>query len=439
MSQQNSQRIEVLKEKNENAAVKDTMKNGWTLFTLNTLAALQNMDFGLPAAFFPVLAKQRGFDATATAIIFAAFPLFYFLGFTYFSNRLAMIDRKKILLWTIILGSFFKLSFGSLEYVENSKLFLTIALISRSFVGLTSAMSLSIILSLISEIWPEDKIRKVALFDTVSTVGYAAGPWAGSLFYYIGGFPCVFSMSALLTLLFGLYVTYFVLRRQFIISEKKLDFFKGFFNIKVIMNCLLTTFIYATFCFISPSFETHIVITLGQTPIIASSIMGTHIIGVVLSLIIILNIDFEKYGKKIIFFGAAVSVSCEFFIGPEPLLNITETTSQLVAIAIAMFVLGASNGLCIILIMREFHLAYHEIFPDDDEINKNLANGAYLASFGSGEFFGVLLGGVIVDNVGFQRGNSYFGLGFLAFYLFYVAWSWKVDKNYAKLNEETEA
>ena len=427
-------------EKNvENSDVKDPMKNLFTLISLNTLSALHNIDFGLPASFFPILAKSRGFGALQTAIIFAAFPLFYFLGYTYFSNKLVLFDRKKLLFYSVLIGSLFKLIFGFLDFVEESNLFFIIAILSRICVGLSSAITLSTILSIISEIWPEDKMRKVALFDTINTIGYATGPWIGSLFFYIGGFVCVFVVSSLLTFLFGLYVTYFVMRRQFLMSEKKLDFFKGFFNMKVIMNCLLTTFIYSTFCFVAPSFETHIVMDLGQSPIFSTFLIGLHIFGVCLSLMLIININFEKYGKKIIFLGAGISVCCEFFLGPDPLLNITGNTSQLVVITIAMYALGAANGLCIILVMQEFHLAYHEIFPDDVELSNNLANGAYLASFGSGDFFGVLLGGIIVDQVGFQRGNSLLGLGFLVFYIIYLVWSWRVDKKYVQLKEENEA
>ena len=159
------------------------MKKISTLYFLNFLTALDTMDFGLPAAFFPYLAEEKfGFGSIFTSAVFATFPLFYFLGQTYISNWITNFDRKRVLFLVILVGSFSKLAFGCLEFVEDQYLFAIIAFLCRIIVGLTSAINLSIILSIIIDLWPEDKIKKVALFDTLNTVGYAAGPWVGAFF-----------------------------------------------------------------------------------------------------------------------------------------------------------------------------------------------------------------------------------------------------------------
>lgn len=417
----------------------DSMKNVFTLISLNSLAAIDTMDFGLPAAFFPYLSKQRGYNAFFTSIIFATFPLFYFLGHAFISKRLTTFDRKQTLLLVVLTGSFCKLCFGCLEFVENEVIFGIIAVSSRILVGLTSAINLSIILSLISEIWPDDKIRKVALFDTINTMGYAAGPWIGSLFYYIGGYICVFAMSALMTIMFGFYIVYFVIKREFTITEKTLEFFKGFFHIKVIMNFLLTTFLYGSFCFIAPAFENHMVIDLKQTPVVSSMVYGIHLVGCVLSLIFINNFYNEKYRRYLILIGGSLNICCEFFLGPDTLFGITGITNQMVVIGFAMLFLGTANGMTIILIMQDFHDAYEEIFPDNEDLRKNLANGAYLASFGSGEFFGVLMGGIMIDSFGYKRANSVYGLFILVFFISYWIWFvFKNKRNHVILKEEKE-
>lgn len=416
---------------------KDSMKNTYTLIALNILAAFDTMDFGLPAAFFPYLSKQRGFNAFFTAAVFATFPLFYFLGHSYIAKRLTLFDRKKTLLWVILAGSMAKLLFGILDYVEDAALFAIIAVVSRLVVGLTSAVNLSILLSLISEIWPEDKLKKLALFDTINTMGYAAGPWFGSLFYYFGGYLMVFLMSAILTLVFGCYIVFFVIKREFKTIEKTLGFFKGFFHIKVIMNSLLFTFLYGSFCFIAPAFENHMITDLQQTPITSSMIYGVHLIGCLNALLIINNFYNEKYRRHIMFTGGLLNIFCEFFLGPEKLLNITDNSSQLVVIACAMLFLGTANGMTIILIMQDFHDAYGEIYPEEEELSRNMANGVYLASFGSGEFFGVLMGGVMIDYYGFNRANSVYGL--IIFGYFVIYWSWVLfgeKKKYEVLKEE---
>ena len=100
----------------------DPMKNIFTLISLNSLAAIDTMDFGLPAAFFPYLSKQRGYNAFFTSIIFATFHLFYFLGHAFISKRLTTFDRKQTLLLVVLIGSFCKLCFGCLEFVENEVL-----------------------------------------------------------------------------------------------------------------------------------------------------------------------------------------------------------------------------------------------------------------------------------------------------------------------------
>ena len=383
------------------------MKNISTLFFLNFLTALDTMDFGLPAAFFPYLAEEKfGFGSIFTSAVFATFPLFYFLGHTYISKWIMNFDRKRVLILVILVGSFSKLAFGCLEFVEDRYLFAIIAFLCRIFVGLTSAINLSIILSIIIDLWPEDKIKKVALFDTLNTVGNAAGPWVGAFFYYFGGFFCVFAMSALLTLLFGCAIVVYVIVKKFTIVDNTLDFFKGISNINVIMNFLLITFLYGSCCFIAPAFENHMILDLGLQPVTSSLIYGLHMVGCVISLLLINCFYNEKYRRMTIFLGGFFNIICEFFLGPEALLGIDDKTSQIIVIGFAMISLGMANGMTIVLIMQDFHDAYNEMFSNEEELSRNMANSIYLASFGSAEFFGVVCGGIMINYFGYARANS---------------------------------
>jgi len=60
---------------------------------------------------------------------------------------------------------------------------------------------LTIVYSYIPILYPEDQSSKLALTEFVSSIGYAASPFIGSLLYSVGGFTAPFVVYSLISII----------------------------------------------------------------------------------------------------------------------------------------------------------------------------------------------------------------------------------------------
>ena len=263
----------------------------------------------------------------------------------------------------------------------------------------------------------------IAFLELSISSGIGMGPVINSAIYHFFGFSTVFFFSGTYTFLFGLVaIIKFIKiddRKTLKNINKAISLMKIISNPGLVVCFLFLALNYDSLALTFPTFETHLV-ELGCKPSIGALIWSIGQLGYILGIFLCnyLNNHFQR--KKIFITG---SICCSFsliLLGPDPILNIQSNNMKILLIIISMLAMGIFLSLILLLMIPEFILLLGEIFPNEKELNGDMASGLFSASLSTSEIVGPLIGGLLNDIFGFERGCTVFSLSLVLFLSIYV-------------------
>lgn len=263
----------------------------------------------------------------------------------------------------------------------------------------------------------------VALLELSASFGFGMGPVINSAIFDYFGFSQVFFFSGTYTCLFGLLIIFNFIKINETKSENKEE--KALCLTKIISNpglvvCFLfLTLNYDAFALTFPIFENHL-IQMGFKPSIGALIWTINQIGYIMGIFICIKIKNHFQAKKILITGSIGCSSSLFLLGPDPILNIQSDNIKILLIIISMWAIGVFLALILIFMIPEFILLLGKVFPYQKELNGDMAAGLFGASLAASQIIGPLIGGLLNDFFGFERGCSIFSLTLILFLCIYL-------------------
>lgn len=253
--------------------------------------------------------------------------------------------------------------------------------------------------------------------------GIGMGPVINAAVYHFFGFSTVFLFSGAYTLLFGLLTI-----KNFIHTEKgkTLQNVEKTLSLKKIISdpglvvCFLFLALnYDSLALTFPTFETHL-IGLGCEPSIGGLIWSLSQLGYILGIFLCNYLNKYFQAKNIFIAGSICCSFCLILLGPDPILNIESNSMKILLIIISMFAMGTFLSLILLLMIPEFILLLGKLFPNENELNGDMGSGLFSASLSTSEIVGPLIGGLLNDFFGFERGCSVFSLILVFFLCIYI-------------------
>lgn len=395
------------------------------IFSLCFLAICDFSGYSLPITLFPALGTERGLSSTMNGLIFSLFP---FGGFftSFLSGKMMRFYKKHhLLIFFLSVTCISKVIFGIIYFLESETNFIIVAAISRITLGFSFSAYQPIAMSHIPEIWPESVVKHLSYFEICLNCGLFIGPIFGSILSLFTNFFWVFFITSAMHFVIGLFLIMKFLRidaiSKFSVEEKKLDIWKMVKSSSLVIQFLFQALFLGGIMFIYSDFENHI-LELGGTQFLSSSIYGLNMLGFFTGLIIINNLHKKDGGRKIWFLiGSILLIIFNNFFGPAPYFGITDNDSQLVCVAVAFYVVGVAMAIIIPLLVPEYIDILREVFPEEKlELLIDMGPALYIASYSLIECLATMLGGVTIDNLGFDWANVVYS-GVLCFY-FFIYW-----------------
>lgn len=422
-------------------------KKGFTIYiSIIVLNFLCFCTYGLPITYFPSVAQSKGFTNLEIGLIFSMYPLFSFIFGFIIGKKMSNIGKKQILISSQIILSLSTLSFGLASLPSQKILCLILALISRGSQGLAVGAYTTTVYSYIPDMWPNEIDQRIVVVEIFLSLGIGVGPLLGSFFYEFCGYLFVFAIPSIILLFIGVILSIFVLPNMNIKANsledeqrnmiKKLSFCKTFAN-KEIIYVFFTQVIGGTsFTLIMPGFENKI-LSLGETPEIASLIFFFQPLGYLLTCILLFFLKCENR-KGLFFISLFFNLLGLCFIGIDEILSI-EKIYVLILITMGLFLNGIITALALVPFLSECIQALKINYPDfETPILNNMASGLFNGSLALTEFEGPIIGGILCDFFGFSGCCLIYSLFALVFFLFFASHGngWKAFYSFFKKEKE---
>jgi len=416
-------------------------------FILGTICLMVFLDFtgyGLPITLYPQIALARGLNSTWVGVVFGLFP---FGGFftSCLAGKIMRFYKKDRLLLIFLLGTVAsKFVFGCVYYIEDSTTFLVVSIVSRLTLGFSFTAFQTVSISLIPETWPDQIVEKLSYYELFLNCGLISGPLIGSAISYFLNFFWVFAILSLFHLIFGLLGIFKFLKiegiKQFMDEKKSLAMSKIIGDSTLMIQFFFQSMFLGSVMFISSGFENHIIDTLGSTQAMAAGIYTLNMIGFCISLLIVNKIYKTNENRKGWFLlGSIMVIIFNNLFGPDPFLGITNQNTALICVAIAFFMVGVSQGMIAVLLVPEYKDILRVIFPDEpEELLVDMAPALYLSAYSLAEFANSIIGGIVIDDLGFVWTSVVYSLALCVYFVIYWGKQLLLKKSYNKMVEERE-
>ena len=289
---------------------------------------------------------------------------------------------------------------------------------------------------------------KFGILEIWGTIGLILGCPLASGLYGPFGFFGVFTFISSINLIMGMFIIICFLRTDEIVSFKSEE--KKAFPMKTALfenKWVLLNFFYL-FAFNLPTdiivpgyqaFSAFLTANLADSLLVSGIIYSLSLVGMVIGVFAVKTFDIKSYEKRMLFiFGILIMIVLMFY-GPDPLFNITESTTAIIFVSFAFILAGISIEIIFLIISKEIINELLFVFPNEKELCSDFATGMYTACFTLVQFFGPLLGSFLNMYFGYQRSCTFLAFLILPFFtVYWLIFRLKTTEDNQKKEDETE-
>lgn len=375
------------------------------LLTVTLAVLLHGSSYALLAPFFPLEAQLKGNTVLQYGLVFGVCQLTSFLTSPIYGKLLSHHVRAKTMLCvgTFVMGTCCCLM-GLLHFSPPGTTFFGLAMATRivQYLGSTAMYTCCYAVACAEF---SDHIEVIApLIETSFGLGVILGPSIGGLLYEEGGFVLPFvsmgSAAVLLAIIAGMFFPDIERRRDFsTVTMKDLYDWRLLANLSVVVACFVTSgFNEATLTMhlqqfhLAPGMIGLIFMIAGASFSIASFAFGRaskHVVD----------------PRRLCIIGSAFYLACFAVIGPLPFLNFSPTVPVICVSQLLIGVGLASHYICTFMHSIKQAVEYKRL--PNNLSTFALLSGAYCSVASLGLFAGPIVGGVLLDNVGYSWGTVF--------------------------------
>lgn len=360
----------------------------------------------LQAPFYPLEAEKKGANATEYGFVFGVFQLVVSIVSPIYGKYMNVVGPKLMFNLGIYTTATCCIAFGFLDRIEDKDAFIGWSFALRVLEALGESAVPTVVYGIVAMEFPDDMGSIFAWLMTCFGVGLIAGPTLGGALYelgeftYLGAYTLPFVVLGSVMLLAAT-TTIFLLpkahggtaRKGSVLSLLKVPAL-CVFGFAMLSSSLSIGFIQACL-------EPHLR-PLGLAPVRLGSMFiiqgGFYAISGPLWGWLA---DNYLHPRWIVCIGSVIGMVAFLLMGPVPFMGL-DTTLELVIISLTLMGLGlgasATSGFTG---MQRDAIAHG--FPDDMSTS-GLVSGLWTSAFTFGLFLGPSIGGVLLDQVGFDWG-----------------------------------
>lgn len=371
----------------------------------------------LQPPFYPTEAEKKGATPSQYGFVFGIANLAAFIFAPIFGRYGAQIGPKILYNAGAFTQGIVGISFGFLEYVQDTGAFIGLSYLLRFLDGMADAASWGAVVSILMKLYPNKVSTIMSWTEMVFGLGYMLGPALGSALYSAGGFLLPFIVVGSWCLVVAI-ALYFAIPNVKPDNSDRADTGKSLTLLGLLKSpTIIMPFIDNFICFsgngmIESMLEPHLKNAAGATQMevgLTFLILGgvymvsTPVAGYIC--------DKINYPTLVSILGNLFMAIAFLFIGPVPFIPLSPSVSLIEGM---MAVVGFGYAMVMVSTFgRAQSAAIRKGFKDDIDTYL-LISGMWSTSFYFGNFLGPTIAGFVVESVGFRATT-------IGFFVIYVA------------------
>lgn len=397
-----------------------TKKQLITIVLLSVSYFLSASFYSLFAPFLPSEALHKRIGQTQVGVIFGVYELVILILMPIFGKYLQVLGVRFLFVGGMFLMGGSEILYGLIEWCPEGNIYFAISVLCRIVTAIGSSMSISY--AIVGFYFPNNISSMVAMLEVFNGFGYMIGPVAGGFMYQLGGFKLPFFVMGSIT--FALFIiAFFIFPEVEQLEEdkraKSLTLpFLPLFKIPIFLLSLLMILMASTSLgFLGPTIELHLS-PLNLKPVQ----LGLILLFPPLMYIIaspIFGYFSDKYPQSIpwtmFVSGLICSVSSSFF-GPIPYYNLP-LKLWIFLLAFLVYSIGI-GGLVIPSYSEITSIAVNHGYPNDLRL-QGLIGGIFGSVWSLGALLGPIIGGFVVEKIGFNLTSFYLLVTFIVIDIIY--------------------
>ncbi|CAD8204673.1 unnamed protein product [Paramecium octaurelia] len=413
------------------------------------------LGLSLIAPFYPTYAQKFDVTGSLLGLIFGINPIGGMLSSLIVGKILNNNNQTTLLSLGMLIQSIGLFCYPLLTLTTDRTMFITISLLGRFISGFGSQTFLTPLYAAIPQKYPESVDQKMAIAEFFSSFGFLCGPVIGSLLYTLGGFSfpfilfasCSVIIAIILKLNIGNNVQKTIVQNsepiinheydinyqsESILQNEQIESSIGYAQLiklfPVISSLFIMLALCITFTFYSPISSLYFEEQFSVPPENVGYYMAATPLAYSIGALIISRIKFNK--PRAIISGMILVTISQFFMGPDPIMNIDPRIYITVS---AQFTYGLFSAPPYILVLPYITEKLEQKFKKSDhEKCISLASGLFNAVISAGECLGPIFSGAIAEFFSFQRACSFLGLYLVATTLLFFPNLFLSKKKYQK-------
>ncbi|KAK3706561.1 hypothetical protein RRG08_055001 [Elysia crispata] len=364
--------------------------------------------FSLLAPFFPQEAEKKGASNTAVGLIFSSFQLVIFIFSPIYGNYLTKIGAKFMFVSGIFVGGACSILFGLLNKCPPGNTFVIMCFACRSVEALGMTGLLTASFAIISNEFPKHVATVFGTLETASGIGLMVGPALGGLLYQVGGYGLPFYVMGILILLNGALIYKFLPQIQDTSTPRKKGALKLLTSVYVWVSMVIILCASTGISFIDPTLSPHLE-QFDLSPLLIGLVftIAPALYGISAPLFGYLS-DTKGYIFSILILGNLGNGISYLLLGPSPYLPFLP--SKLWVVIIGMTLLGLCIGAAVIPTVKCMLVGACDIGFENNLDTYGIVSGLFNSIWCLGGFVGPSLGGVLVNEIGFDKASTVIAL-----------------------------
>jgi len=385
---------------------------------LATAFALSYVSWGLLLSllppFYPTEAEKKGATPSQYGFVFGICNIAAFFFAPIFGKFGDKIGPKRLFIIGAFTNAIFGLAFGTLQFVEDTTLYITLSYVLRFINGVSDAASWGSSLSILIKLFPDKVATLMSYTEMCTGLGYMLGPAVGSFLYEIGGFVLPFEIMGGLCLLAAFGVFFSIpdfpednsngggdsLTSKSNDLKKRMGLTSVLKHPSIFMPLLDNLICYSGFGMIESMLEPHMKTTISASQMqvgVAFLISGG--VYMVANPPIGKVCDLMTYPVILSMLGNVILSVSFIFLGPVPFIDITPS---LTSVYVMMALAGMGAALTMVSTYGRAHSAAIRLGYKDNICTYLLVSSTWSSSFFLGSFLGPTVAGFTVEHFGFR-------------------------------------
>lgn len=411
-------------------------------YSLNLYSLIVFSAYSTPILLLPSLAAQRSLSSFSVALILMSFPIGAFPSSLLIGKLMRFYKKSQLLMVFNALASVSRFCMGLLYYIDDPTYFMLFAFFSRLLTGISEGMLIPITYSFIPDLYPNDSMEKLGILEIWGSVGAVLGAPMATLIYSQLGYVMVFTIMSSINLVVGMFIISCVLDNFPFVSFDKSDkemlpLKKAIFTNKEVLLAFFYIFIFHFPTYMIQTGFQNYMATLTDNLIVSAVIYSLILVGMIFGVVWIKYGHSQKFERITLKISGLLIILAVWFYGPDPVFGISDDTTKIILIGGSFLVVGAAVEVIFLIVTKVLRIELLVVFPGENELCADFANGLYLACYTLDELLAPMTGSILNNYLGYERTGGFYGILALVYFVVYWSFTRKItEEGYDNMVEE---